>query len=148
MLEESQAKGESHVHRLTLCASAFLAPLPGGPDEKAKSRSGRRIVTLIAAGLAMTVLLALLAACSSESSQPTQAPQPATEPSAGTPAVDGATLLETRCSTCHSADRARSASKTRDQWEQTVSRMIEHGAQLTEEEKTVLVDFLAANYGP
>lgn len=136
------------MHRLTSYASDFLAPLPGRPDEKAKSRSGRRIVTLIAAGLAMTVLLALLAGCSSESSQPTQAPQPATEPSAGTPAVDGATLLETRCSTCHSADRARSASKTRDQWEQTVSRMIEHGAQLTEEEKTVLVDFLAANYAP
>jgi cytochrome c5 len=136
------------VYRLTSFASGLLAPVPGRPDEKANGRSGRRILTLLAAGVAVTVCLVLLAACSSQSSQATQAPQPATELSAGTPASDGATLLETRCSTCHSPDRATSARKTRDQWEQTVSRMIEHGAQLTEEEKTVLIDYLATNYAP
>jgi hypothetical protein len=60
----------------------------------------------------------------------------------------GATLLESRCSVCHSADRARQAQKTPDQWEQTVSRMIGKGAKLTAAEKAALVDYLAKTYGP
>jgi cytochrome c5 len=81
-------------------------------------------------------------------SKPTQAPSSATALPAVTPALDGATLLETRCSVCHSADRARQAKKTREQWDQTVTRMIDKGAQLTEAEKTVLLDYLAKTYGP
>jgi cytochrome c5 len=81
-------------------------------------------------------------------SQPTQAPSSATALPVETPALDGATLLETRCSVCHSADRPKQAKKTREQWDQTVARMIGKGAQLTEAEKTVLLDYLAKTYGP
>jgi len=113
--------------------------------DKAKGHLGLAVVTLIAAGL---VLMAVLAACGSGSSEPTQGPSSETVGPAETPAQDGATLLETRCSTCHSADRAKQAIKTRDEWDQTVTRMIGNGAQLTEAEKTVLVDYLAKTYGP
>jgi cytochrome c5 len=82
------------------------------------------------------------------SPQPTQASSSATALPAETPALDGATLLETRCSVCHSADRPRQAKKTREQWDQTVARMIGKGAQLTEAEKTVLLDYLAKTHGP
>jgi len=102
-------------------------------------RSNRTIVVLLAAWLAMMVLLV---ACNSGSSQPTQAP-----PSA-TPAPAGATLLETRCSVCHSADKPKKAKKTREQWENTVTTMIDNGAQLTDDEKKVLVDYLAKTYKP
>jgi hypothetical protein len=114
-----------------------LTPLPG-KEEKAKGRSGPTIVLILAACL---IIMAVLVACNSGSTQPTQA-------SAATSAFDGATLLDTRCSVCHSADRARQAQKTHDQWDQTVTRMIGKGAQLTEAEKTVLVDYLAQTYGP
>lgn len=64
------------------------------------------------------------------------------------PALDGAALLDTRCSVCHSTDRVKRARKTAEQWEQTVTRMIGKGAQLTEAEKKVLVDYLANTYSP
>ena len=61
---------------------------------------------------------------------------------------DGATLLETRCSICHSPARAKSKQKTPKQWEATVSRMMTKGAKLTPEEKTILVDYLSKTYKP
>ena len=80
--------------------------------------------------------------------QSTQAPASATALPAEMPAQDGATLLETRCSTCHSAAKATQARQTRAQWDQTVIDMVNEGAQLTEAEKTVLLDYLAKTYGP
>jgi hypothetical protein len=79
-------------------------------------------------------------------SSPTTAVSTAT--SAGAAVLDGATLVDERCSKCHTTDRVKSAHKTRDQWDQTVTRMIGHGAQLTDQEKAVLVDYLAKTYGP
>lgn len=78
--------------------------------------------------------------------QPTEAPQEEpTEP----PAVgDGAALLEERCTVCHGLDRTTAAQKTRDQWEQTVVRMVNKGAQLNEEELEILIAYLAETYGP
>lgn len=63
-------------------------------------------------------------------------------------AADGETLLEERCTECHGLDRTTSQEKTRAEWEETVSRMIDRGAELDEAEKTVLVDYLAETYGP
>ena len=59
------------------------------------------------------------------------------------PVADGATLLNTRCGTCHSPQRGLTASKTRDEWDQMVTRMIGKGAKVNAAEKAVLVDFLA-----
>jgi cytochrome c5 len=112
---------------------------------KAKGHVGLTVVALIAVGL---VLMAVLVACGSGSDEPTQAPAPETASPEQAPTQDGATLLEARCSTCHSADRARQVTKTRDGWDQTVTTMIDRGAQLTEAEKVVLVDYLTETYGP
>ncbi|NIV37917.1 MAG: hypothetical protein GWN58_53440 [Anaerolineae bacterium] len=78
--------------------------------------------------------------------QPTEAPQeeePTTEP----PAADDEALLEERCTACHTLDRVVGAQKTRDGWEQTVTRMVGNGAQLTEDEQATLIEHLAATYG-
>jgi cytochrome c5 len=116
-----------------------------------KINSNRTAVILIAAGL---VIMAVLVACNSGTPAPTQIPA-STQPSASTqspaltPALDGATLLETRCSACHSVNKVTQIKQTREQWEQTVTDMIvEEGAQLTEAEKAVLVDYLTKTYGP
>lgn len=92
---------------------------------------------------ACLLMMPLLFACDSRTPQP-----PSTQP-AGVPAPGsmGATLLETRCSVCHSADRPKGARKTRAEWERTVTRMIGNGAQLAEAEKAVLIDHLAKTYG-
>ncbi len=96
--------------------------------------------------------MTLLAACS-----PTAAP--ATEPitSATDPAVvqatepvastlDGATLMDERCSVCHSTKRITSAAMTLDEWTTVVDRMINKGADLSADERQVLIDYLAATY--
>jgi hypothetical protein len=81
-------------------------------------------------------------------SQLDQNQTPAAAIAAETPAPNGATLLETRCSVCHSADKPKQSKKTSQQWEQTVTRMISKGAKLTDDEKAMLVDYLAKTYGP
>jgi len=88
--------------------------------------------------------------------QPTQAPvetqptQPSqeTQPTAAPPAGDGAALLEERCTICHSLDRVTSASKTRQEWEQTVTRMVGKGARLNADEQEILISYLTETYGP
>jgi len=59
---------------------------------------------------------------------------------------DGKSLMQERCSVCHSTDRITSARKTADQWTSTVQRMVNHGAKLNSAEQQTLIDYLAANY--
>lgn len=58
------------------------------------------------------------------------------------------TLLDTRCAECHALSRVTGVKKDRAGWEATVERMVRNGARLSEEEKAVLVDYLASKYGP
>jgi hypothetical protein len=62
-------------------------------------------------------------------------------------AVDGETLLQERCTECHGLDRVTSAEKSREEWLDTVTRMVNRGAELNEAEKEVLVGYLAETYG-
>lgn len=77
------------------------------------------------------------------------APEPAGSGSTGeSVAIDAQALLEGRCTECHPLSRTTSASKSREQWDETVTRMIGYGVELNDEEQVVLVDYLAENYGP
>lgn len=58
------------------------------------------------------------------------------------------TLLDTRCAECHALSRVTETKQDRAAWEATVERMVRNGARLSEEEKAVLVDYLASKYGP
>ncbi len=77
-----------------------------------------------------------------------------TEPSGGTgtetPATDtpaeedpAVTLVETKCSMCHSTDRVWSATQTREEWVTTIDRMRANGAVLTDDEYDQIVEYLA-----
>jgi hypothetical protein len=72
----------------------------------------------------------------------------APEPTEEVAVLDGEDLLESRCTECHNLNRVRNAKKTLAEWEQTVTRMIGQGAELNDEEKDFLVNFLAETYGP
>lgn len=61
-------------------------------------------------------------------------------------ALSGADLMESRCTVCHSLSRVTIASKTVEEWQSTVSRMITKGAVLSAEEENTLVQYLAENY--
>lgn len=58
----------------------------------------------------------------------------------------GQTLMQQRCSVCHSLDRVTTVQKTADQWTITVQRMVARGAQLTTQEQQILIAYLAATY--
>lgn len=75
---------------------------------------------------------------------PTATPEPTSEPSE----PEGRVLLEERCTACHGLDRVEQAQKSREEWVTTVDRMVGYGAELSEAEKEVLVDYLEETYGP
>lgn len=74
---------------------------------------------------------------------PTKEPETTTEPVE----EEGRVLLEERCTVCHTLDPIEASEKSRQEWESTVARMVEYGAQLTDEEHAVLIDYLTATYG-
>lgn len=116
------------------------------PNHVKENTKGRFRQTVVILTVACLVMMTGLVACSDASSK--QDPPPASTKSApgGTPAVTGEALLEARCSACHSADRPRKGRKSAEQWQRTVTRMMGKGAQLTDAEKQVLVDYLAKTY--
>lgn len=57
-------------------------------------------------------------------------------------------LVLARCSVCHSTDLIIQQRLDRSHWEATVSKMVHWGAELSEEEAGLLVEFLAARFHP
>ncbi len=93
--------------------------------------------------LFVVLLAILIVGCSSAA---TTAAPAAGSSGSETTAIDGKTLLETRCTVCHSLDRVQSKSGSADDWKSTVDKMIQNGAKISEEEAIVLVKYLAENY--
>lgn len=62
-------------------------------------------------------------------------------------AGDGKALFESKCTTCHAASRALSASKDQAGWEKTIERMRGKGAQVAEAEVPAIAEYLAKNAG-
>ena len=50
------------------------------------------------------------------------------------------------CRGCHELDRALSPRQDRDAWEQTLEKMVSLGAELTDQEYSAILDYLAKNY--
>ncbi len=58
-------------------------------------------------------------------------------------AVDGKTLLEERCTGCHSLEKAQSGERDLAGWQEVIDEMIDKGAKLNEDEAKVLAEYLA-----
>jgi len=100
-------------------------------------KSNRIFLVLV---LLLVVAASAVSACGGEASEQPPGEEPVS--------MDGETLLQERCTECHDLERTTSAEKTRAEWDQTVTRMVNKGAELNDEEKTILVDYLAETYGP
>ncbi len=57
-------------------------------------------------------------------------------------------LVLARCGVCHSTDLIIQQRLDRSRWQATVTKMIQWGAELSEEEAGVLVEYLAARFHP
>ena len=98
-------------------------------------RSKKTLPVLLAVSM---LTLVLVTACGGGAGEPAEEPV----------SVGGETLLEERCTQCHGLEQVTSLEQTRAEWEQTVTEMVNRGAELNEDEQSVLVDYLAENYGP
>jgi competence ComEA-like helix-hairpin-helix protein len=52
------------------------------------------------------------------------------------------------CINCHEALNFRRVRLDRDEWEREVGVMVDNGAKATDDELTVIVDYLVENFGP
>ena len=89
--------------------------------------------------LVMVMVVVWLGACASDSKPPIE--DLTTEEAM----VDGEAMLQESCTQCHNLERITSKQKTREEWTQTVDRMIQKGAQVADKE--AMLDYLAENYG-
>jgi len=55
----------------------------------------------------------------------------------------GQALVQTKCSTCHTLAQVDNAKYSREMWQATVDRMVLAGMQITDEQKELIVDYLA-----
>ena len=62
----------------------------------------------------------------------------------------GAGLAETQkvCGKCHSAEQAASLRQSRTGWEETVSKMVNMGAEGSDDEYEAVLTYLTKNFGP
>jgi hypothetical protein len=52
------------------------------------------------------------------------------------------------CTACHTLERVREQRLNRDEWRHLIAGMLSEGVPLTDDETTLLVDYLAENFGP
>ena len=59
----------------------------------------------------------------------------------------GRELVEDVCTYCHNLDRLRGKELSREEWRGLTKGMISEGAPVTDEEFSMILDYLAKNYG-
>lgn len=80
--------------------------------------------------VALVIVSIILVGCgSSEPAEPTPHP--------------GQALVNAECSTCHGLEQVNNATYDRGTWKSTVERMELAGMSITDEEKELIIDYLA-----
>ena len=77
---------------------------------------------------------------------PTQEPTPTLEPTPTPQEMLGKALVASRCIGCHELNRVTKVSFDQEGWQKTVDWMVLIGAQLSDEEAVLVVDYLAQTY--
>ena len=89
--------------------------------------------------VALAVFSAVFATSLAWAAQPPPAPNPPPDPR---------DILNGACTMCHGVDFIVEHRKDRDDWDFTVHRMMDKGAELTPDDAALLVDYLAKTYAP
>lgn len=87
----------------------------------------------------LLLLIIIIMGCSQASPpEPTATPTPTVHP--------GKALVNGKCVGCHDISRVTNYQSDREGWELTVDRMILLGAELNDEQREQVIDYLAAMY--
>jgi len=60
----------------------------------------------------------------------------------------GEKILNASCMGCHDLQPVQTSAKSKDEWNDTVQNMLQKGADVSDADLPVLVDYLAEAYGP
>lgn len=63
------------------------------------------------------------------------------------PDGEGKQIFMSKCGQCHGLDYATANRHTRGQWGGIITQMVDMGAVLSDEERTVIIDYLTKNFG-
>jgi hypothetical protein len=66
----------------------------------------------------------------------------------GFPDGPGKQIVQEACSVCHDTEVIASMRRSKAEWTETVQDMVSRGAPLKEGEREVVIEYLAANFGP
>ena len=91
----------------------------------------------IAVALLISLVILLIASCG---------PPPTPEPTPTPTVHPGKAVVASRCIGCHELNRVTNASYDKEGWQLTVDRMVLVGAQLSDEQVAMVVDYLAEAY--
>jgi mono/diheme cytochrome c family protein len=58
------------------------------------------------------------------------------------------TLFLDACTACHTLERVRQQRLGKEEWRHLIAGMLSEGVPLTDDEISLLVDYLAENFGP
>lgn len=64
------------------------------------------------------------------------------------PPDPGKKLVEEICSFCHGLAKLQGQAFTRDEWRNVIKGMVDEGAPVTDKEFSLILDYLAKNFGP
>jgi len=67
---------------------------------------------------------------------------------AGYPDGPGMDILRTKCRVCHMPDRVKQKGREKNDWDALVHNMMNRGADITDAELPVLIDYLSKNWPP
>ncbi|MBM3146749.1 MAG: hypothetical protein FJ000_02515 [Actinobacteria bacterium] len=104
----------------------------------------RRSVKILAISVVAFTLLpaSALAACGGDTPQE----EPTTPAATATGALDGAALVQDRCTQCHDLARVEGKSESPEEWTSIVDSMIARGAQLDDQERQAVIDYLSEQF--
>ena len=66
----------------------------------------------------------------------------------GFPDGPGKAIVQEACSVCHETELITNARRSKAEWTETVQDMVSRGAPLKEGEREIVIEYLAANFGP
>lgn len=100
---------------------------------------------------ANAALLVLILGAGTAVAQKSAVPPRPTAPTKAQPSASAAdadfALVQAHCSSCHTLDQVTAARKTADEWDETMDRMVDHGMQITPEDRKRVTDYLSAHFG-
>ena len=124
-------------------------------NRRSRETRGRLSAPLAACGALAGLLAATIAVSAQQASGPAPQEPSAATPSAATPSATaqpaadakGAATFARVCSLCHDGARILSNRRSKSQWTEVIEKMMERGAQVSDEDFEVVMDYLLRHYG-